>query len=323
MPFTVRLPHAMQERSVPSDAVLVMNQEFRVDGTCQLHVRVPEARMRIRPGESADRVAVSVYIDNCDPDDAKDVLDRMRLSTRQVKNTVRVHTDEPVRDTTYWKWVRESSAQLYIDLKLPPKTDADIQTPAGEIDADGIQGAIVIDAAACPIHVSNLSGSLKITAQGEPVSVYDFDGDVLDIRSTASTIDVARAVSSVVNLSSAAGTIEARSIHAVLNLNAHGSPVTLADIDGSIHGDLNASPLTLHGVPSSEVNLNAVGSPIEASVEPSFGADVQLEGRPVELDPSLSFRGEREPERVIGRLNNGGSGLKIRAVPGSVRCVRG
>lgn len=311
----------MPERTVPSDAVLVMNQEFRVDRACRLDVQVPGARLRLRDGQSDDRVVVSVSVAGCSDEEANEVLERIRLSTRQVQDRVQVVADEPVRDADYWRWLRDDDTTLYLDLALPPNTDAEISVPSGELYATGLHGDIDIIAAACPVEVSGIGGSLRITSNGEAISVEAFSGDELRIDSTGAAVEVTRVEARTVALRCSAGTLTARDIRGAVDIEANGTPVTLTHIDGSIRGDLQASPLTLDGVPASGVDLRATGGPITASLPPSLSADVLLEGSPVELDPSLSFQGDVEEQRAEGVLNSGGAPVTLRAIPGTVRCV--
>jgi len=316
-------PHAMQERSVPSDAIPVMNQEFRVNRACRLDVRVPGARLRLRHGDDDNRVVVSVAVAGCTSDEANEILDRLNLSTRQVQDKVQVTAREPERDAAYWSWMRSDKTTLYIDMKLPSNTDAEISAPSGEIDADGLHGDIDLIASSCPVQLSNVRGQLRVTAHGKPVTIKQFEGSELVVTSTGALVSISGVRSDVLALRATAGRLSVRNVNGRVDIEANGSNVTLIDIDGPIRGDLQASPATIDGIPRSQVDLRATGGPIVASVEPSFGANVVLEGRPVELDPSIAFSGDIEESRAEGRFNGGGEALLLRAVPGTVRCTRG
>ena len=309
----------MQERTVPSDAIPVMNQEFRVNSTCRLDVRVPGARLRLRHGEDDSRVVVSVSVAGCTSDEAKEVLERFNLSTRQVQDKVEVTASEPVRDAAYWSWMRSDGTVLYIDMKLPSNTDAEISAPSGEIDADGLHGDIDLIASSCPVKLTNVRGKLRITAHGATVRIDRFDGAELVVSSTGALVSVTDTRADVVALRSTAGRLSVRDVTGRVDIEANGSRVALIDIDGPIRGDVQASPLSLDGIPSSQVDVRATGGPIVASVKPSFGANVVLEGHPVELDPSISFSGDIEEGRAEGRFNGGGKALLLKAVPGKIR----
>jgi hypothetical protein len=313
----------MQERTVPSDAIPVMNQEFRVNRACRLDVRVPGARLRLRHGEDDSRVVVSVSVAGCTGDEANEVLDRINLSTRQIQDKVEVTASEPVRDAAYWSWMRGNDTTLYIDMKLPSDTDAEISAPSGEIDADGLHGDIDLIASSCPVKLTNVRGQLRVTAHGETVKIERFNGAELVVTSTGALVSISNTQADVLALRSTAGRLSVREVTGRVDIEANGSNVALIDVHGPIRGDLQASPLSLDGIPSSQVDVRAIGSPIVASVKPSFGADVLLEGRPVELDPSISFSGDIEEGRAEGRFNGGGEALLLKAVPGKIRFTQG
>ncbi|NBC87634.1 MAG: hypothetical protein GVY25_15720 [Bacteroidetes bacterium] len=310
----------MQERTVPSDAVLVMNQEFRVNRRCRLDVIVPGASLRLRHGDTEDRVVVSVSVAGCRKEDANDVLERLRLSTRQVQDRVYVQADEPSRDADYWRWLRSDDTELFLDLALPPNTDAEISAPSGEIHASGLRGDIDIIAAACPVDVVDIGGSLRITANGEPVSVKEFSGQELQVHSTAAHVFVGDVRSDAVGLRASGGRLNVRNVEGSVDIEANGSTVTLIDVTGPVRGDLHASPISLHGTLAADIDLVALGSPITMNVGVDRGAEVRLEGRPVELDRSLPFQGDLETRRAEGTINGGGPMVSLRAVPGTVRC---
>lgn len=312
----------MQERTVPSDAVLVMNQEFRVNRRCRLNVQVPGATVRLRHGDDHDRVVVSVSVGGVAEDEANDVLDRVRLSTRQVQDQVYVQTEEPVRDAAYWRWMRNNEATLHIDLALPPNTDAEISAPSGEIHASGLRGDIDIIAAACPVHVSDIGGSLRITANGDPVTVEQFSGEELKVHSTAADVSVSRVEANAIGLRATGGKLTLNDVRGAVDVEANASEVKLIDVDGSIRGDLQASPVSLRGSRASATDLRATGGPITVSMGSSVSADILLEGRPVELDTAIPFRGDLEEKRVEGTINGGGPPMTLRAVPGTVRCMQ-
>ena len=154
----------MTDLIAPEAAVQVMAQEFRVDDRCQLFVTVPGARTRLRPGASNDRVEVTVSVSGCEHGEAQTVLDRLRLTTRQVKDTVRVQTDVHPQelDARWWAWVRQSQAKVHLDIHLPASADAEVRVPGGSIDAldreleGGLPGGSLVAYTAPPASQSEL-----------------------------------------------------------------------------------------------------------------------------------------------------------------------
>ena len=311
----------MKECTVPPDAVPVMNQEFRVDRRCQLFVDVPGARVRMRRGSQEDRVAVGVSVADTSSATANAVLDRLQLTTRQVKDTVRVRTADRVQDAEYWHWLRSNEATVYVEIDLPRNTDADVRAPGGAIDAEGLHGNVVIDASACPVRAAGVEGVLRISAKASAVEVDSFDGQELDVEVMGASLALAGIRADDVTLRSFGGSVRARDVSGRLRISAHGSPVRLAGVDAPLHVEVQGAELTVDGVPSSGADLRAFGASIRASLARSLSADVVLLGDAVDLDRSLPFQGKREPRRVEGRLNDGGPDVLVRATRGRVECT--
>jgi hypothetical protein len=311
----------MKECTVPPNAVPVMNQEFRVDRRCQLFVDVPGARVRMRRGSDEDRVAVAVSVANTASEAANGVLDRLQLTTRQVKDTVRVRASDRVQDAGYWRWLRSHDATVYVEIDLPRDTDADVRAPGGAIDAEGLHGNVVIDASACPVRAAAVEGVLRISAKASAVEVNEFEGRTLDVEVMGASLALGGVRADDVVLRSFGGSIEARDVRGRLRISAHGSPVRLEAVDAPLHAEVQGAELTVDGVPASGADLRAFGGSIRASLARTLSADVVLLGDEVDLDRSLPFQGEREPRRVEGRLNDGGPDVLVRATRGRVECT--
>lgn len=311
----------MKECTVPPDAVPVMNQEFRVDRRCQLFVEVPGARIRMRRGTHEDRVAVGVSVANTSSETANAVLDRLKLTTRQVKDTVRVRSAERVQDADYWRWLRSNDATVYLEIDLPRDTDADVRAPGGAIDAEGLHGNVVIDASACPVRAANVEGVLRISAKASAVHVEGFDGRELDIETMSSELTLSRATAEDITIRAFSGSVDVSQVQGRLRISAHGSPVHLEAVEAPLRAEVQGAELTVDGVPSSGADLQTFGASIRASLARSLSADVVLMGDVVDLDRSLPFHGEREPRRVEGRLNDGGPDVLVRATRGRVECT--
>ena len=312
----------MTDLIAPQEAVQVMAQEFRVDTPCQLFVHVPGARTRVRPGASDDRVEVTVSVSGCERGSAQTVLDRLQLTTRQVKNTVRVQTDldDQESDARWWAWVRENEATIHLDIRLPTSADANIRVPGGTLDAADIDGSLVLEVAGGSIRADGLRGSLDIRASGSDVEIEWFDGATLDVMVSSGSLTARRVDAKAVTVRAAAAPVTFDRVYAPTDITVNGAEASLHEIHGRLTAQVHGGPLTMDAVPEDGSVITAYGAPLNASFPASLAADLRMEGTGVELDSAFAFEGDRKPRLITGRLNGGGPSLQLRAVQGRVRC---
>jgi hypothetical protein len=312
----------MTDIIAPEEAVQVMAQEFKVDTRCRLFVTVPGARTRLRPGASNDRIEVTVSVSGCKKGQAQTVLDRLRLTTRQVKDTVRVQTDvrQQELDARWWAWVRRNRATIHLDVRLPTSADADVRVPGGTIDASDIDGSLKLEVSGGSIHADGLQGSLDVRAYSSDVTVEWFDGSTLDLLVSSGSLTARRIDATAVSVRASAAPVTLDRVYGPVEVTANGAGATLREIHGRLTAEVQGGPLTLDGAPADGSKLVAYGSPLQVSLPGSLSADLRMEGAEVTLDDTFSFEGDREPRLVAGHLNDGGPSLSLRAVQGAIHC---
>jgi hypothetical protein len=307
----------------PEEAVQVMAQEFKIDTRCQLYVHVPGARTTLRPGGGSDRVEVTVSVSGCEHGEAQTVLDRLRLTTRQVKDTVRVEANvqEQQSNPRWWAWIRENtSATVHLDIRLPPSADTDVRVPGGTLEASDIDGSLTLRVAGGSLHAEGLRGTLDVRAKSSDVTVEWFDGSTLDLAVSSGSLTARRIDATAVGVEAAAAPVVLDRIYAAADVTVHGAETTLRDVRGRLTARVRGAPVRLEGAPGDGSQVSVHGAPLTALLSPSWTGDLEIEGRPIAIDDRLSFDGEKTPDHVTGRVNGGGSSLTLRAIRDAVRC---
>lgn len=313
----------MADLIAPEEAVQVMAQEFKIDTRCRLFVHVPGARASLRPGAGDNRVEVTVSVSGCERGAAQNVLDRLRLSTRQVKDTVRVETDvqEQQSNPRWWAWVREStSATVHLDIRLPPSADTSIRVPGGALEASDLNGELTVRLAGGSLHAEGLRGALDVQAPASDVLIEWFDGSTMDVEVSAGSLTARRVNASAVRVQAAAAPVTLDRVYAATDVVVHGAAATLRDVRGRLSAQVHGAPLHLEGAPADGSVLSVYGAPLTATMPSSWTGDLTVEGSPISLDDPLSFEGEHTPDRLSGTVNGGGSSLTLRAIRDAVRC---
>lgn len=311
----------MPSSAPPRDAVSVIAQEFLVDDPCALSVHVPGAHTRLRPGSDPERVEIDISVTGCPPDEAEEILDRMQVGTRQMKDTVHVYSDSDRSDAEWWRWVRTLDVELHVDLRLPRHVEAEIRAPGGAVDIADLEGHIDVSVMGGPCQATNLGGTLDIRAESSDVSIDDFRGNEVIARVAVGSLTLTDVEADTLTVRAVAGPLSLHTITGAATVTAKSAAVEMEDVSGPCTAQVQAGRLTFRGAPSEEVTLRGIGSSLDVAVPADHGADLRMRGPAPTLADGLSFEGERTDQTIDGTLAGGGPALALEAVgDGAVRC---
>jgi len=197
-----------------------------------------------------------------------------------------------------------------------------LRTSAGPIRVEDVTGSIRVRARNGPIQVTGSQGNARLRSELGDVRVNELRG-VLNIHAQDGKIALAW-VDGEVRITSARGNIEARHVRGSLEARTDGGEVALLEVSGpavvksergSVLANFDGNPggvlETRHG--TVEISLGD-GKGVELDAHSADGT--------VELGPGLRFEGERESDRVVGRVNGGGESLRVYSGRGNVRLGR-
>jgi hypothetical protein len=310
----------MSTLAPPEDAVSVIAQEFIVDEPCALAVDVPGAATYLRPGSRSDRLEIDISVSGCSADEAESILDRMQMSTQQMKDTVRVYSDGDRSDAEWWRWVRTLDVTVHLDLRLPSHVEGDFRVPGGTIDLADLKGHIDLKVMGGTCHARNLQGTLDVRAESSDITIEDFSGAqrvarvaVGELSLDSVTVDslTVRSVSAPISLTSAEGTTSITANSASVDVQEHEGACTIRSQGG---------PVRFDGEPDEETELTVVGSTLNVHLPRRHQSDLTMMGSTLGLDDRFSFEGDRSEHEIKGTLNKGGSPLILRAIGGTAEC---
>lgn len=311
----------MASSAPPREAVSVIAQEFLVDAPCALSVHVPGARTRLRPGGDSERVEVDISVTGCPPEEAEEILDRMQVGTRQMKNTVHVYSDSDHSDAKWWRWVRTLDIDIHVNLRLPTRVEADIRVPGGAVDIADLRGHIDVNVMGGPCHAANLQGTLDVRAESSEVSIEDFSGDEVIARVAVGSLSLADVEADTITVRAVAAPLSLHSVRGATTVTARSAPVDLQDLRGPCTARVEGERLSFDGAPAEETTLRAVGASLDVALPRDHAADLRMRGPTLSLRDGLSFEGERTEQEIEGTLNGGGPPLTLEAVgSGSIEC---
>jgi hypothetical protein len=310
----------MTRSAPPQDAVSVIDQQFQVDPPCTVAVDVPGAVITLRPGSASDRVEVNIAASGVSPSEAESILDRMQVGTHQIKNTVRVSTNEDRSVADWWRWMRTLDVRLHVDLRLPSHVEAEIRAPGGTIDVADLEGHFDLKVMGGTCRADNLDGTLDVRAESSDVHLHGLSGNRLVARVAVGSVHLEDVTTDALTVRSVAAPVTLSDVNSDTTLVANSTSVTLQDLSGPCTAESHAGPLRYVGRPTDETDLSVSGGSLDVELPSDLDADLTMTGPTLSLDEGFSFEGDRDEHEIRGTLNDGGPSLTLRTVAGPADC---
>jgi hypothetical protein len=310
----------MPNSAPPREAVSVIAQEFLVDDPCAISVSVPGAHTRLRSGTETGRAEVNISVTGCSPEKAEAILDRMKVGTRQMKDTVRVYSDGNRSRAEWWRWIRTLDVTLHVDVRVPSRVEAEIRAPGGEIEVAGLEGHLDLKVMGGPCHVEDVTGTLDLRAESSDVTIQGVSGDELVARVAVGALTVEDVQADTVTVRSVAAPLTLSSVEGATTVTARSAPVTLQNVPGPCTARVRGGSLSYDGTPTDEVTLEVVGASLDATLPSTHGAALTMTGPALVLDDAFAFEGERTDSEIDGTLNDGGPSVTLQAISGEIHC---
>lgn len=276
--------------------------------------------MHLRPGSNNNRVEVNISMTGCSPDRAEEFLNRMSVGTRQMKDRVRVYSERPRWNAEWWRWMRETSATVYLDIRLPSQVDASVRSVGGTIDVADLTGHFELEVLGGTLKAQNLDGTLDVRSRSSEVTITRFEGARLNIRQATGSLSLEEVESDALTARAASAPVALTNVTGSTDIEVHGASLRLRNLSGTCRARTQGAPLSYVGAPADDIELIAVGASLETKLPSSLPATLHLTGEEVSLDSGFSFEGKRTQQRVSGTLNDGGPTLRLRAVRGTAYC---
>lgn len=310
----------MSPLAPPEDAVSVIAQEFIVGEPCALAVDVPGAATYLRPGPQKDRVEVDISVAGCSTDEAESILDRMQMSTQQMKDTLRVYSDGDRSDAEWWRWVRTLDVTVHVDLRLPPHVEGDLRVSGGTIDVADLKGHIDLKVMGGTCQAHNLQGTLDVRAESSDIVIEDFSGDEVVVRVAGGDLSMETIETNTLSVRSVSAPVALATVDGTTSITANSASVDVQNLTGPCSIRSQGGPVHFDGEPEEKTELTVVGSTLDVRLPESQASDLTMTGQILSLDDRFPFEGDRSEHEIEGTLNDGGPSLILRAIGGTAEC---
>ncbi|WP_263789702.1 hypothetical protein [Salinibacter sp.] len=303
-----------------SSTATVMDAAFEAGALEALCLDVPEARLRLRPHDEADRVQVRGTVPGADADTARRLFDRKAISTHQSGDRLHVFGRRVSGGISDWRKRRSRPTAVRLDVVLPPGLDVTAQAFGGTVEASDLAGSVDLTAPGGSVCATGLTGPLRVRGSGGDLTVQDSTDAALTAQWAAGPIRLERLQNTPVTLQARSSPTTVEDLNGSADMAVHGAALTLRHLTGPCEAQVRGGALTYRGAPTQDTILRSVGGPLRAHLPLDHAVALALAGARVHLDDDFAFEGERTAHRIEGWLNGGGVAFEGRAVQGAAQC---
>lgn len=180
----------------------------------------------------------------------------------------------------------DQNIQIQSRLEIPRNMELDIQTKAGHIDSDNIQGAQTYLTNGGHISLSSLSGTISAETGGGHIQIKESEGRV--------------------TLISKGGNIRVQDLKGDIELETGGGSLQIIDHEGAVNATTNGGNIELRSPTiTAPVAAQTGAGTITIWISKDSNVTLDLQGSNVEIDSSLNFQGSNQSGNAMGSIGSG------------------
>ena len=307
-------------RPAPDKEIRALQKKFNVASSGRLFISVPGADLDLIATES-DKVEVEVFVRSQSKNEALALTDRIKLRMRAVdKQTVRVEA-KSFYQNGFAGWNTEDAIQLRLLVRLPKAFNVDIQASSSQTSIKSVDGKISVQLSGGSLNASELKGKLEVYGYSCRMEIDAFSGSKLFLTAASSEVKATNVKAGQLTVRASGSTSNLSNIESNASLAFHSGEAKVVDITGTIDAKAQGCNASFSLGEFDDARFYVCGGELDLQLEQQLKAKLLLEGSEVFLDKAFSFSGDREEDRIEGRLNKGNNLLHAHAAAGSIRCV--
>lgn len=265
-------------------------KEFQVQGPASLITQTAGGSITVTGGKGR-QVKVKMYVrpvdgSEKDQEPSAEALAHYRFDIRQEGNTIYA-----VAERKNKTWDKKTALQVSFDIEVPRQTATKLHTSGGSIRLAQLRGNQEAQTSGGSLQFTDIQGAVKAHTSGGSIQLHQYKGD-LDAHTSGGAIQLNEASGKLV-------------------VKTSGGSIRLQQVSGDIvaqtsGGNIQAQVQQLGKYLTLETN----GGNVEATIPAGQGLDLDLSGNRVKTSVQ-NFSGEAKDNRVKGRMNGGGTQVKM------------
>ena len=299
-------------RPAPDKEVRALQKKFDVAPAGRLFISVPGADLDLIATDS-EKVEAEVYVKSQSKNEALALTDRIKLRMRAVdKQTVRIES-KSFYQNGFVGWNTEDAIQIRLLIRLPKSFNVDIQATGSQTSITAVNGKISIQLSGGSLKATDLQGRLEVFGYGCDLDIDQFNGSKLFLVAASSALNASNLKANQLTVRASSSTSQLSQIEGNSSLAFNSGEAQVRDIIGSIEAQAQGCDISVHLNQFDDARFSVCGGELDLHLERKLQAKLLLEGDTVFLDKSFTFAGDREEDRIEGKLNKGHNLLQAHA----------
>ncbi len=244
----------------------------------------------------------------------------------EIKGNTLTASAKPKEKFRNWNNSLSISFRIYV----PQQTATTLRTSGGNIVLTNLSGTQDFVTSGGNLRLDQLSGKIKGRTSGGNISLINCKND-LDLTTSGGNIDAEKTsghlrmatsggnitmtdLDGTVDATTSGGNVRANSVKGSLEAHTSGGHVGLDNISGSVDASTSGGNISVSLKETGEfVKLSNSGGHIDLELPGNKGLDLKLTGGKIKTSKLSNFDGTFEEDRIIGKLNGGGTPVTVRA----------
>lgn len=271
-------------------------KEFTVQGAGVLKAFTVAGNIEVQRISDTDRVRVELYIERGYAiwSDSRN-LDNYRINILQRGNEIIASVEQKTKNTGFFSDRMSFSYKVY----LPRAMSTELKTLGGHIRLSGVRGDHMVRSNGGNIELADLAGRIGAYTSG-------------------GSIDIARSKGTIY-AQSHGGNIHLKNSGGELRLKTSGGNIISTQTSGSFIARVDGGNIQAQFMEVGEgISMETTAGNIYAALPRGLGFDLFAAAPEVELDDLDDFEGERSTRKVDGRLNEGGTPVRLQTPAGKI-----
>jgi hypothetical protein len=253
------------------------------------------------------------------------------ISIKVANNTLTANAKNKSND---WNW--KKSLSVSFKIYIPGDVSSDLNTSGGSIKLSNLNGAQVFRTSGGSLKIDHVSGKIDGKTSGGSINV-SYANDDIDLATSGGSITADNCKGKLqlstsggslnlsnlngdIDASTSGGRIDGDNIGGDLSARTSGGSVHLKNIRATLEASTSGGSMDIQITElGNYVRVSNSGGSIDIQLPANKGLDLDLSGNNIKTDTLKNFSGSVDDNSVEGKLNGGGTPVKVHAGSGHVR----
>ena len=193
----------------------------------------------------------------------------------------------------------------------------DFSTSGGNLDLDNLSGKIIGKTSGGNIHVSNSKDDINLTTSGGNITAENSDGKIR-LETSGGSLRLKKLKGSI-KASTSGGNVDGEFIRDELDTHTSGGNISLRDMSCNLATSTSGGNISVEMTEILKyVTITNSSGNVDLQMPGNKGVDLKLRGGKIKTTSFSNFSGSVEDDLIDGKLNGGGSSVKVNAGSGRI-----